>query len=682
MQVSFKVSWDASRFYNISFTFETGKRVYRFENALPSVSSADVQLWWPNGMGDQPLYDIFYCLGSHCSQKTVGFRSIALVTGNETDPEYVDISRHQEGTDSHGMYMKVNGKVVYARGANMIPMDEMEGRLSDESHEKLVENARLANMNMLRVWGGGMFLPASFYQACDRLGITLYHDMMYAQLGHNPSNCSVQSDEVEYQVLRLAHYASIVIWDACNECGVAKGDLYTDFILKAVVQHDISRIVWPASPSNGWESGVHKLTCIPIARNVSLIPKANGGIEGHGPYVHGTGFPAVNGLDGPSEKRYYPKFPVELSLSNTGPEFRNSFQSEFGAVTTSSFESMSAMLLERHYSMHGGEKPDICAVKGMTITNECNGTNAMAERNYPCDSIIHGTFGANINLSLVGEKVFRSQLYLCMLASALAMKAEITVQRSENHFGALVWQLNEIWPTGGWGSLEYGPFNFDGQVAGGRWKILHHFYRDFLFSSIFAACGAGMKCFIKNDDIQNQLVNFQIHSCNSINGVTKRIFHQDNIYIKRFKIWTAPVLNTTSKLLLLSVSDSEGNLLVHSFSLQAKKVVVTEPRTCEVSHKIIIGAELATIQLRSACDVLLFVQLTTLAQGRFSDNGFVFIKGIGPSRCVGSKPLQCPPIVFIPHDKNQMLVLKQTLKIEHLQQAVSNLLHSPVISKT
>ena len=99
------------------------------------------------------------------------------------------------------MYFRVNGALVLARGSNFIPMDQLEGRLSDRAHRSAVKSAAAANMNMMRVWGGGMVLPASFYEACDDLGILLYHDMMFVdEAGHRPVRTKVVEAEIRPNV--------------------------------------------------------------------------------------------------------------------------------------------------------------------------------------------------------------------------------------------------------------------------------------------------------------------------------------------------------------------------------------------------------------------------------------------------------------------------------------------------
>lgn len=122
----------------------------------------------------------------------------------------------------------------------------------------------------------------------------------------------------------------------------------------------------------------------------------------------------------------------------------------------------------------------------------------MAQRNYPCDTVVEAYFGNSTSLDAVGESAFQAQLYQCMMGQTLWMKGNIEMRRSQNSFGILIWQLNENWPTGGWGLVEYSS-PLPGQMVGGRWKPLMHSLERALFRDVFAACGSDNKCYIRND---------------------------------------------------------------------------------------------------------------------------------------------------------------------------------------
>ena len=160
---------------------------------------------------------------------------------------------------------------------------------------------------------------------------------------------------------------------------------------------------------------------------------------------------------------------------------------------------MSATIDAKHWGLHGGTPPDQCK---HIVGNEnvCHGSNVMAQRNYPCGTVIEAYFGNTTSLGEVGEEAFQAQLYQCMMAQTMYMKGNIEMRRSENSFGVLIWQLNENWPTGGWGLVEYSS-TAKGQMIGGRWKPLMHLLEMSLFRDVFAACGMGNRCYVRNDGL-------------------------------------------------------------------------------------------------------------------------------------------------------------------------------------
>ena len=173
-------------------------------------------------------------------------------------------------------------------------------------------------------------------------------------------------------------------------------------------------------------------------------------------YQHAVGMTTVN-PGGSGGVNISTNIPLVLSPIATGVALNSSYISEFGSVGMSSWESMSATLKPEHWGIHGGMSPDTCGAGLPNAGHRCVGGNPMAQRNYPCDSLIVAYFGTpSADLDAVGEGAFKKQLWLCMAGMALKVKAEVEHYRSQNIFGLLVWQLNEIWPTGGWGSVEYG----------------------------------------------------------------------------------------------------------------------------------------------------------------------------------------------------------------------------------
>ncbi len=211
----------------------------------------DPQLWWPAGMGDQPLYTIE--------------ASLDTPAGNDAYEPFEYGIRFVEYDTTDTCVFIINGSKVFARGANWVPQDSIYARVTDERVETLVKQAADANFNMLRIWGGGLYEREAFYRTCNRLGIMVFQDFMFA--------CSPYPDELEwfrnevaaeaeYQVKRLQNHASIVLWCGNNECtwGIAdwwKGKaiggahLYNYLLPKAVRAHGCGVPYWTGSPCGG-----------------------------------------------------------------------------------------------------------------------------------------------------------------------------------------------------------------------------------------------------------------------------------------------------------------------------------------------------------------------------------------------------------------------------------------------
>lgn len=654
-------SW-TTRVYSVTGTIPGGESVQVISF---NVSASDIKLWWPAGMGQQPLYDLNVSFTSQEGQavattRRVGFRYFALVTGNDTDASYVAKAKNAEGTSFHGMFFRINGAAMWSRGANMIPMEELEGRLDGTAHRNVVRAAVEAKMNTLRVWGGGMFLPDEWYEACDELGVVVYHDMQYAQEGHSPVKNPVQDAELRHQVRRLSSHASIVIWDGCNECQVIMGtptEIYATFVMTVIAEEDKSRAIWPSCPAKGWTTGVHMLDSTPNG-NVLTTPASGREIETHGPYQHGAGFPAVNGRESVDEDWLPTNIPIQVQPDSTGVQFENVFASEFGTVVMSSFESMSVTLAKEHWGLHAGQPNDQCK-------DGCKGPNVMAQRNYPCDNMIDVYFGRKPDsyFNQTGTQIFQEHLYLCMLAQALNLKANIETRRYQNQLGHLIWQLNEIWPTGGWGSIEYGT-PVAGQVSGGRWKPLHYWYRRSIFSDVMATCGAGGQCYLQNHGISSFKGTCEIDALEYMSGRTQAIWNWDGelpagpgttFFFKA----DLSQLDAKAHMLLMSCKDDAATAVF------SNEVPLTAPQYMTLPAATVEAKVASKNNLDGSVDITLttdntalYVVLTTLAQGRFSDNAFALRPGSTTVQFVPLKPLT----------DIELETLVRSLRVEHLQQ--------------
>ena len=145
---------------------------------LPAAQTLGARLWQPNGHGEQVRYNVTATFTPTAAgapvvvaSRQIGFRHIAMVTVNDTDPAIVRAAPSQDGTGTLTMLFRVNGAAVYARGGNKIPMELLDGRMSAVAHRRLVQSAAEGNFNMLRIWGGAIFEPRAFYEAADEFGV-------------------------------------------------------------------------------------------------------------------------------------------------------------------------------------------------------------------------------------------------------------------------------------------------------------------------------------------------------------------------------------------------------------------------------------------------------------------------------------------------------------------------------
>jgi beta-mannosidase len=215
----------------------------------------DPELWWPSGSGGQPMYSALFSLtlgGRELHRLDIPFaiRTVKLVQ-----------KRDKEGKT---FIIEVNGVKIFCKGADWIPCDAFLPRISDETYLRLLAMARDAHMNMIRVWGGGIYERDVFYDLCDRLGLMVWQDFMYA-CGEYPEEkwfLDQARSEAESVVRRLRNHSSIVLWCGNNECewsfctdhpGKTPDDMtgatiFRDILPRVCREQDGTRPYWRTSP--------------------------------------------------------------------------------------------------------------------------------------------------------------------------------------------------------------------------------------------------------------------------------------------------------------------------------------------------------------------------------------------------------------------------------------------------
>lgn len=404
----------------------------KYETALSAEGEGqlvieDPELWWPNGLGDQPLYQVEAQLLYEGNvedtwKKRIGLRTMTMQRKKD---QYGESFAHE-----------VNGKAFFAMGADYIPEEHLLGRRCEEKTRRLLEDCRLANFNVIRVWGGGFYPDDWFFDICDELGLVVWQDFMFA--------CSVYELTPEFEanirkefadnIKRLRHHASLGLWCGNNEmemfvderCWVTKASevrdylfMYERIIPEVLGEYDPETFYWPASPSSGGSfdnpndpdrGDVHYWKVWHGNRPFSEYRKH------FFRYASEFGFQAL-----PSKKT--------IETFTDDPDDWNLF----------------SYIMEKHQRNYGANGK---------IMNYMQQTYR-----YPgdFDTVIYASQLLQADAIRYGVEHFRRNRGRCM--------------------GAVYWQLNDCWPVISWSSIDYT----------GRWKALHYYAKRF-FAPVMISC--------------------------------------------------------------------------------------------------------------------------------------------------------------------------------------------------
>ncbi len=575
-----------------------------------------IELWWPAGYGKQNLYDFSLEIESQNSktkkQKTIGFRKVELV---------------QEKVQPEGLtfYFRINNKSVFIKGSNWIPADLFQEKISSEYLEWLFKSAVDANMNVLRVWGGGVYESEQFYKLADRMGIMIWQDFMFACSTYPTNEDYLMSvkKEVEYQVNRLRNHPSIVVWAANNENEAALATnwyqtdkdfelyardfrkLYIDTIMKIVISLDAeqSRPFLSSSPTNGLRS------------------------EQESPY-----WIAKNPYDLKYGDLHFYDYKMNTWEWKSYPVPR--FMSEFGVQSLPSYATLSDK-----YKM-----PDDANIFSKMNEHRQHHENGNQE--------IVNEIQMNLKLSNINDRVsnFKAMIYLSQINQAMTLKTGSELYRRFRNalqsnsttglcMGTMYWQFNDVWQAPTWSSIEFISNEF---IRAGKWKMSHYYikkaYTDFLLSPFIN--DTKIDIFAAND------YDSKIETTAFI-----KIFSYDSMvpkYEKKIELEAAPAmsmpvisidLQEIEKLSDCAISSNESCMLIVEWTDPVKKLqdsnfLFFQNRLADVTNlrksnlKIVNftqeSKDLFTIELETD-QVALFVWLdieSSRFYGTFSDNGF------------------------------------------------------------
>lgn len=375
------------------------------------------RLWWPAGHGEQAFYDLAVSLGDERRDFRIGLRSVALLTNADEI--------------GHRFAFQINGREIFMKGANWIPGDALPASATPDQVRDLLVSAVEANMNMIRVWGGGQYEADWFYELCDELGIMVWQDFMFA-CSHYPAHergfLDLVRVEARQQLRRLSRFASIALWCGDNELvgalswyeeSINNRDRYLAIydrlnhaLEEAVEDEDIGLPFRPSSPSVG---------------------RLDFGDGWH--------------VDTSGDMHFWDVWHSAKDFEHYRT-VRPRFCSEFG------FQSF----------------PSMRVIESFTAPEDRNVSSAVMDvhqRNIGGNSRIVETIARYFRF----PDSFEDMVYLSQLSQGLAMKTAIEFWRSNKPrtMGTLFWQLNDTWPVASWSSLEYG----------GGWKTTQYLARRF-----------------------------------------------------------------------------------------------------------------------------------------------------------------------------------------------------------
>lgn len=388
-------------------------------------------LWQPNGYGQQNLYKFrveIYRNNTQIDNKEVvtGLRTVRLV--QDTDPD----------GSGKSFYFEVNGRPVFAKGANYIPNDVFLNRVSPEKYEYIVKSAADANMNMLRVWGGGIYENDLFYELCDKYGIMVWQDFMFACAMYPGNDEFLENVRLEAidNVRRLRNHPCIVLWCGNNEIEAAWGPYEENrgWGWKQRYNEEQRRIIWQA-----YDTLFHK-----------ILPEVINQEDPARTYWHSSPSAGMGNLasyESTSGDMHYWGVWHGLNPFTDFRKYKARFMSEYGFQSFPEFNSVKKYTLPEDYNI---ESPVMAA-------HQRSGIGNLRIRQY-----------MEVDYKIPAD--FEQFLYVGQLLQAEAIKLAIESHRAEMPYcmGSLYWQINDCWPVASWSGIDYY----------GRWKALHYFVRE------------------------------------------------------------------------------------------------------------------------------------------------------------------------------------------------------------
>jgi beta-mannosidase len=540
------------------------------------------KLWWSNGLGKANLYAFDCCLKTNGVEDSkiinTGIRSLKIV--------------RQADAQGKSMYVLLNGIPVFMKGSNYIPLDNFQNRVTAEKYEYYIKSAAESNMNMLRVWGGGIYEEDTFYDLCDKYGILVWQDIMFACGMFPVDDEFVQTvkQEVSQNVKRLRNHPCIALWNGNNEneiswFGWGWKSLYNDqdqktyltnleylfynIVPNAINESDTTRYYHPTSPNTGYNN----------------ISKSNGDVH----YWDTKG-------DAP------------LTSYNT---FIGRFMSEYG------FQSY----------------PDMKSIEKFTIQADRNKTSeVMFSHNRAKDD---NTGDPNFGNNVIEKKMkvyykipdkFESYVYMSQILHAKATKIAIEAHRRNMPYcmGTLMWQLDDCWPAVSWSSIDFY----------GTWKAAQYTIRDAYKTIIVPVIieDGKLRVYIVSDSLNEvkahlsfNVIDFKGENLFSKQETISISPNSSKVYFEFDTLQLYKQIDKRNSILYVQVKEGEKQLASNNFNFVPEKDMLLSRPKIEVTD--VTTGEESFITLKS--DVLaknVYLSYPNV-EGFFSDNYFDIIPG-------------------------------------------------------
>ena len=382
------------------------------------------ELWWPNGLGKQHLYNIEVKIQrkelSSTVNQYIGIRKIELVADSTlSQPNF---------------YFKVNGTPTFAKGVNYIPQDLFLPRVSTKDYERILQAAADANMNMIRVWGGGVYEDDRFYELCDSLGLMVWQDFMFACAmypGDTDFLENVKQEAID-NVKRLSHHPSMALWCGNNEVLAAWKRWGWEQTAIEEQSPEIAQKIW-----QHYDTLFHHILPEVVAAHHRGIdywassPSAAEGIPEE--YTHG-------------DTHYWGVWWGKEPFKNFNTKI-SSFMSEYGFQSFPEYSSFLRFAEKQDRDMY-----------------------SEVMKSHQRSSIGNATIEEYLKRSHRKPIGFEELLYMSQLLQADGIQTAIEAHRRNKAkcMGSLYWQLNDCWPGASWSSIDYY----------GKWKALHYKVKD------------------------------------------------------------------------------------------------------------------------------------------------------------------------------------------------------------